>query len=95
MKRKYIALSVFLIMIFTPAGYAESKMSRLEMDYSTSYKLAKFNQILNPDAEKNLEPVYGFSGRAAKNAVKRYWGKFEKPPKQPAYTFSIGKGKKR
>jgi len=39
--------------------------SRLEMDYGTSQKLAKFNQTLNPEAEKNLDPVVGMDGQAA------------------------------
>ena len=45
--------------------------SRVEMDYGTSYKLAKFNQTLNPQAEENLEPVTGFDGGAAQAAIGR------------------------
>ncbi len=39
--------------------------SRLEMDYGTSDRLAKFNQTLNPEAVKNLKPVTGIDGQAA------------------------------
>jgi len=53
--------------------------SRLEMDYGTSQKLAKFNQTLNPEAEKNLDPVVGMDGQAAQKVVEKYHKDFEKP----------------
>lgn len=64
--------------------------SRLEMDYGTSFKLAKFNQILNPEAEKNLEPVTGFDGPAAKNTLDKYQKDFEKPTAPPTYILGVG-----
>jgi hypothetical protein len=64
--------------------------SRLEMDYGTSFKLMKVNQIANPEAEKNLDPVAGMDGQAAKAALDKYRKDFEKPPAPPAYTLSIG-----
>ena len=64
--------------------------SRLDADFGTSYKLAKFNQVLNPDAEKNLEPVYGLDGIVVKNIVDRYEAGFKEKKSAPAYTFSIG-----
>jgi hypothetical protein len=68
-----IALAgVFLIF----AGCAAP--SRLVMDYGTSYNLAKFNQVLYPAAEKNLEPVAQFDGVAGQIVIERYWKGFEK-----------------
>jgi len=64
--------------------------TRLEMDYGTSFNLMKFNQIANPEAEKNLEPVTGFDGQAAKANLDKYRKDFEKPTAAPAYTLSIG-----
>ncbi len=64
--------------------------SRVEMDYGTSFKLAKFNQTLNPEAEKNLEPVTGFDGSAAQAAVGRYRKGFEERTAAPVYTINIG-----
>ena len=60
------------------------------MDYGTSFNLMKFNQIANPEAEKNLEPVTGFDGQAAKATLDKYRKDFEKPAEAPAYTLSIG-----
>ena len=67
-----------------------SPPSRLEMDYGTSFNLMKFNQIANPEAEKDLEPVTGLDGQAAKATLDRYRKDFEKPAEAPAYTLSIG-----
>ncbi len=64
--------------------------SAVEQDYGTSYRLAIFNQTLNPDAEKNLDPVEGIDGPAAKSAIETYRTGFEKPSPPPAYTLSIG-----
>jgi len=64
--------------------------SRVEMDYGTSFKLAKFNQTLNPDAEKNLEPVTGFDGGAAQAAIGRYRKGFEEKSVAPIYSINIG-----
>ena len=62
--RKTIA--IIAILSFT-AGLLIScaAPTRLETDYGTSYKLQKYNQIANPDAEKNLKPVEGLDGQAA------------------------------
>jgi hypothetical protein len=64
--------------------------SRLQMDYGTSYKLAKFNQVLDPAAEKNLEPVTGFDGEAARITIDKYQKDFEKPTPPPRYMLTIG-----
>jgi hypothetical protein len=59
------------------------------MDYGTSAKLVKFNQILNPEAERNLAPVIGFDGRAAWAVIDRYEAGFEKSP-APTFTPIFG-----
>jgi hypothetical protein len=64
--------------------------SRLEIDYGTSHKLATFNQILDPEAEKSLEPVTGFDGNAARRVVEKYHKDFEKPTPPPTYVLGIG-----
>jgi len=64
--------------------------SRLEMDYGTSFKLEKFNQTLNPAAEKNLEPVYGMDGQAAEKVLEKYRKDFEKPAPAQNLTINLG-----
>jgi len=64
--------------------------SRLKMDYGTSFELAKLNQILDPGAEKNLEPATGLDGRAARAVIERYRTDFEKPTPPPTYVLGAG-----
>jgi len=76
-----IGLAVIIFLIST--GCAGP--SRLAMDYGTSHRLASFNQILNPGAEKNLEPVLEFDGEAAQAVIDRYRKGFEKAAPSAAY----------
>ena len=64
--------------------------SRVETDFGTSYKLSIFNQTLDPEAEKNLEPVTGFDGQAAMIDLDKYRKSFEKAPEKPAYILGLG-----
>ena len=81
------AITIFSFLLFGCAA-----PTRLEMDYGTSYKLQKFNQTLNPDAEKNLELVEGLDGNAAAAIVGQYYKGFTTSEKGPVYNISIGGG---
>jgi len=82
-----VAFAGMMVMLLTGCAIGPT---RLEADYGTSYNLAKSQQILNPAAEQNLEPVYGFDGRAAEATIQRYRGTFEKPPPAPTHAISVG-----
>ncbi len=84
----FLLLSGLVIGALLTAGCG-STMSRVEMDYGTSYQLAKYNQILNPEAEKNLDPVYGFDGEAARTTIQKYEKSFEKETVPPLYSISV------
>lgn len=91
-----IRIGLISIMALILASCA-TEPSRLEMDYGNSFRLAKAGQILNPETGKNLEPVMGFDGRAAWNAMEKYQGDFKKPgPVERAFTMTpvgLGVGK--
>jgi hypothetical protein len=82
-----VAFAGIMAMILTGCTVGPS---RLEADYGTSYNLAKSQQLLNPAAEKNLEPAYGFDGRAAEATLERYRETFAKPLPPPTYVIPIG-----
>ncbi|HBH61367.1 MAG TPA: hypothetical protein DDX85_06455 [Nitrospiraceae bacterium] len=90
MIKKLFTLIVLTIIFSISTGFAQMQESRLELDFGTSYKLQKYSQTLNPDADKNLEPVYGLNGNAAHENIKEYVKSFEKSVKEPVYTFTIG-----
>jgi hypothetical protein len=93
MAKRYFFLFGFVALSFISLSCAGP--SRLEMDFGTSFKLSKFNQTLNPEAEKNIDPVTGFDGKAAQANIERYRKDFEKPAPPTPYTLSIGiSGKK-
>ncbi len=52
----------------------------LSSNYGESFRAARDNQILNPDASDNLEVVEGLDGQAGVLAIQRYQKFFKKPP---------------
>ena len=69
-----IGLIVALV-IFPRCGGKSSVIQRetmLDRNWGRSYESAKYNQILNPDAGKNLEPVVGLDGQAADRNIEKY-----------------------
>lgn len=84
---KRTAMFGIIIGLLIAAGCAGP--TRLESDFGTSHKLMHVNQVLNPDASKNLQPVSGMDGVAARNGLERYRREFEKPPAAPVYTLGV------
>jgi len=64
--------------------------TRLEADYGRSVRFATANQILDPTAQQNLAPVYGFDGKAAEGALDKYRVTFEKPTPPPTFVIPVG-----
>lgn len=63
--------------------------SALDKNWGSSYESARYNQILNPEAGKNLDPVEGLEGPAAERIIKDHFS--EKTPKQQSPT-QVGVG---
>jgi len=49
----------------------------LDRNWGKSFEAAKQNQILNPDAGKNENPVMGLDGQSAESNMKKYRKSFE------------------
>jgi hypothetical protein len=64
--------------------------SRVDMDFGSSFRLAKSNQLWNSAPEKNIEPVTGLDGQAAQATLEKYRKDFEKPV--PSAPFILGFG---
>jgi len=58
------------------------KETLLEKNWGRSVETAKYNQILNPEAGKDLTPIEGLSGKAVNNAVEKFENSFKKETKQ-------------
>jgi hypothetical protein len=46
--------------------------SQLDKNWGRSFEAAKYNQTLNPEAEKNLAPVEGLQGPVAERIMEDY-----------------------
>ena len=92
MIKRCLILSGWIALLFLLMSCAAS---RLETDFGTSTRLLKINQIENPEAEKNIEPVYGLDGKAAQANTEKYREDFEKspPPVPSSLTIGISGGK--
>lgn len=56
----------------------------LDKNWGRSYESARYNQILNPEAEKKLEPVEGLEGPVAERIIKDHFsGKAAKQQLSP------------
>jgi hypothetical protein len=60
------------------AGCSQMQKETLsDKNWGRSYEAAKYSQILNPDAAKNLNPVEDLDGQAANNNVEKYRDSFK------------------
>ena len=89
-------LAMFSVSLWSCAGNIPEaqRVDYFNMNYEKSFESAKNNQILNPDAGKNLEPVVGLNGEAAEHGVNKYKESFkeqkmERDVETQAGTFSI------
>lgn len=89
MVQRCCVLLGFMALFSISAGCA-GRPSRLSMEYGTSFRLAKFHQILNPEAGKNLEPVTGLDGGAARASLGKYRKGFQEVTPPPASPLEIG-----
>ena len=66
------------------APYLESQMGQ-------SLSLIKAQQVLNPEASRNADPVAGMDSQAAKSGYDLYQKSFKTPePQSNAFTIGIG-----
>jgi len=47
-------------------------VSQVDKNWGRSFEAAKYNQTLNPEAEKNLAPVEGLDGSVAEGVMEGY-----------------------
>lgn len=91
---RYFTLIGLVVAFSLSVGCAENKPflgeSKLEKNWGRSYESAKYNQILNPEAEKNLEPVTGLDGQAAEDSLEKYRKTFKGKGEKATYNLNLG-----
>jgi hypothetical protein len=88
MKKTFFVLINLLVIVMLLGGCTVFE-SRLEKDYGNSYRLAIVNQTLNPEAEKNLEPVYGMDGNTANIIVEGFQKTFEDREREASFPLDV------
>jgi hypothetical protein len=93
MKARCFTLAVAVIALAISLGCAGKPAQRetmLDKNWGSSFESAKYNQILNPDAGKNLDPVVGLDGAAANQTTERYRENFKAKPSKKVYNLNLG-----
>jgi hypothetical protein len=88
MKKTFFVLIILLAIVVLLGGCTVFE-SRLEKDYGNSYRLAIVNQTLNPEAEKNLEPVYGIDGNTSNTIVEGFQKSFEERSREAKFPLDV------
>ncbi|MGD8765803.1 MAG: hypothetical protein PVG87_26080 [Desulfobacteraceae bacterium] len=81
MFKKYFLIVEIVIGLLFVSSCSETtpyqKNSLLNRNWGRSYEAAIYNQMVNPDAGKNLEPVLNLDGAAADYNVNKYKNSFK------------------
>ena len=78
-------IATFVILL----GCSTSRLYKLDENWGRSVEEAKTNQILNLEAQKNLDPVVGLDGQSGQNVIKKYRQSFgQDAPKKEGSTSS-------
>lgn len=68
-----------------------STTPNLDHDFGKSVSLLKAQQIINPEASRNTDPVQGMNGKAAKSGYDEYQKSYQAPAPLTPLSISIGK----
>jgi hypothetical protein len=91
-----ITLTIFglivALLVISSCGHSISgqRESLLSSNWGKSFEAAKYNQILNPNAGKNFDPVDGLDGPAAEENVNKYRKSFQDKPSKQTYNLNLG-----
>jgi len=88
LKKSLIIIGIIVAVSMVSACSGTDTLS--QRNWGKSYETAKYNQILNPDADKTLNPVESLDGQAAENDLQRYRDGFKaKEEKQPVNLINL------
>jgi hypothetical protein len=77
MLTRYFALIGLTAALLISSG-CSAKETMLDRNWGSSFESAKSNQILDPEAGKNLDPVLGLDGQAVGISMEKYRQGFNK-----------------
>ena len=88
LKKSLIIVGIIVAVSMVSACSGTDTLS--QRNWGKSYETAKYNQMLNPDADKTLKPVDSLDGQAAENNLQRYRNGFKaKEQNQTTFNFNL------
>ena len=80
--------------LFLGACATNPRYVQLSDNWGRSYEVARFNQIIDPEAGVSAMPMEGIDGEAGDLIYKKYQDGFKvKPPPTPVFNLNLGPGK--
>ena len=88
LKKSLIIIGIIALVSMVSACSGTETLS--QQNWGKSYETAAYNQMLNPDADKTLNPVDSLDGQAAENNLQKYRDGFKaKEQNQTTFNFNI------
>ena len=81
---------IIIVLIAALSIFSGCGATQLDKNWGKSFESAKSNQILNPEAGQNLDPVVGLDGQAAEGGLGKYRKGFS--PKKGKQTYNLNLG---
>ena len=81
---------IIMVLIAAFSIFSGCAATQLDENWGKSFESAKSNQILNPEAGQNLEPVVGLDGQAAEGSLGNYRKGFAPKKGKKVYNLNIG-----
>jgi hypothetical protein len=81
---------IVIVLIAAMSIFSGCGATKLDKNWGKSFESAKSDQILNPEAGQNLDPVVGLDGQAAESSVVTYRKGFS--PKKGKQTINLNLG---
>jgi hypothetical protein len=95
MARRLLFLFAIIMAVVTVAGCGGKTLcawypTHTDLNWGRSYEMAKYNQILNPEASENLDPVEGVPGRVSETVVAKYEKSFAGKAGKQSVNLNLG-----
>jgi hypothetical protein len=90
MKHQCLHIAALCASVFLISGCVQ-RTPYLDSHFGESVTLLKAQQVLNPEAARNTDPVAGIDGKAGKSAYDEYQKSYRTPEPLPnAFTIGVG-----
>lgn len=90
-KTLFAVMGALILSMGSQNAFAQGH-SRLERHWGESLESAKYNQLLDREAQKNRAPVFGLDGQASEKNIENYRESFAHETPQPIYDLNLGLG---